>query len=339
MEPGVRESGIPNPAVPMRTEPRPNCPLCAGPGAPLYSDVRDRWFGVPGVWGIRRCSDPGCAVLWLDPAPIDEDLGRAYDTYYTHDSAGADVDAATHSALAWLRRGYWSLRFGYPALAPAALNRALGTVAWLFPVRREDLDLRLLELRAHAGGRLLDVGCGNGYLLAHMQSLGWNAEGIDLDPRAIACARAVGLTVRQGSLEQVRHDDASFDVVMFVDVLHHTDDAGALLKEAARVARKALVIKDHPRNGFLAGPTLRFMDWVANRRHGIALPYNYWTREKWFETFDALGLTVEEWKTKLGLYKPLGWLFGRGLHFVAKLEVASSAQHSSPPMPASASVA
>ena len=122
----------------------------------------------------------------------------------------------------------------------------------------------------------------------------------------------------------------SYDVVLFVDVLHHTENPMTLLQEAVRVARQALVIKDHPRNGFLAGPTLRFMDWVANRRHGIALPNNYWPREKWMEAFATLGLDVRAWKTRLGLYRPLGWLFGRGLHFVARLDLpADRAFHSS----------
>jgi SAM-dependent methyltransferase len=123
----------------------------------------------------------------------------------------------------------------------------------------------------------------------------------------------------------IPYGDHSFDVVMFVDVLHHADDGMALLREARRVARHSILIKDHPRNGFLAGPTLRFMDWVANRRHGIALPYNYWPRQRWFEAFQQLGVTVHLWKTKLGLYRPAGWLFGRGLHFVARLDIPAAA--------------
>jgi hypothetical protein len=63
------------------------------------------------------------------------------------------------------------------------------------------------------------------------------------------------------------------------------------------------------------------MDWVANRRHGIALPYNYWPRARWYEAFDALGVRVTFWNTELGLYKPAGLLFGRGLHFIARLEM------------------
>jgi hypothetical protein len=39
------------------------------------------------------------------------------------------------------------------------------------------------------------------------------------------------------------------------------------------------LIKDHTLNGFLAGLTLRFMDWVGNACYGIALPYHYWSQQ------------------------------------------------------------
>lgn len=114
--------------------------------------------------------------------------------------------------------------------------------------------------------------------------------------------------------------DASVDVVMFVDVLHHTEDQMVLLREAVRVARKAVVIKDHCRNGLLAKSTLRFMDWVGNAHHGVALPYNYWSRQEWKQAFKALGLEPVEMRTRLGLYPwPASWLFEHGLHFAACL--------------------
>jgi SAM-dependent methyltransferase len=168
--------------------------------------------------------------------------------------------------------------------------------------------------------RVLDVGCGNGLIadLLRQKRADLAIEGVDVLVQA-----QTFIPVHHFDGTVLPYADGAFDVVMFVDVLHHTDDPMALLREAVRVARQALVIKDHPRNGFLAGPTLRFMDWVANTRHGIALPYNYWPREKWLEAFDALGLTVTAWKAKLGLYRPLSWLFGRRLHFIARLDLPS----------------
>jgi hypothetical protein len=63
---------------------------------------------------------------------------------------------------------------------------------------------------------------------------------------------------------------------MLADVLHHTTDPMVLLREAARVARRSLIIKDHRTSRIGAAVTLRFMDWVGNRPHHVPLTYNYW---------------------------------------------------------------
>jgi hypothetical protein len=106
-------------------------------------------------------------------------------------------------------------------------------------------------------------------------------------------------------------------------VLHHTDDPYALLREAVRVARKSIIIKDHLINGLLAEPTLRFMDWIGNARYGVASPGNYWHRSQWEEAFEKLALTPVDWLEKLELYpKAVDMWFGRSLHFLARLEAA-----------------
>jgi hypothetical protein len=95
-----------------------------------------------------------------------------------------------------------------------------------------------------------------------------------------------------------------------------------MLREAVRVSRQVLVIKDHLADGFLARPTLRFMDWVGNAPHGVALPYNYWPRAAWMTAFLTLGLTVKVWNTEVPLYPwPASWVFGRSLHMIAQLGV------------------
>jgi SAM-dependent methyltransferase len=118
----------------------------------------------------------------------------------------------------------------------------------------------------------------------------------------------------------IPYENRSFDGVMFVDVLHHTADAMILLREASRIARKMIVIKDHTLDGLLAAQTLRLMDKVGNARYGVSLPYNYWPKQRWLDAFDTLGLQIGVWTTNLGIYPwPPSWVFDRSLHFFARL--------------------
>ena len=175
--------------------------------------------------------------------------------------------------------------------------------------------------------RVLDVGCGDG-LLGRM-IMGKRPD-IELQGIDVLLRNRPHIPAGLFDGQTIPHDDASFDVVMFVDVLHHTDDPMVLLREAVRVARCALVLKDHTADGLLAVPTLRFMDRVGNIRHGVALPYNYWPRARWLDAFGELGLTIEVWKGRLGLYPiPADWAFGRSLHFIARGSVGTRRPESS----------
>ena len=168
-------------------------------------------------------------------------------------------------------------------------------------------------------GRILDVGCGDGLLAALVQSGKPNVSitGIDVLVRS-----DTHIPVEQFDGRTIPFADGAFDAVMFVDVLHHTDAPSALLREAARVTRDSIVIKDHTRDGLAAAATLRFMDRIGNRRYNVALPHNYWPKRTWLETFDALGLKLQTWKSKLGLYPPpADWFFGRSLQFLAEVAV------------------
>jgi ubiquinone/menaquinone biosynthesis C-methylase UbiE len=171
------------------------------------------------------------------------------------------------------------------------------------------------------GATLLDVGCGDG-LLTHLVSSrrpDIEAQGID-----VLLREKTHISVVQFNGDVIPYPPKSFDAVMFVDVLHHTDDPMILLREAARVARKTILIKDHTLKGILAEPTLRFMDLIGNARYNVKLPYNYWSESKWRDTFKTLRMNIVHWKSKLNLYyPPARWFFDRCLHFIAKLEFSN----------------
>jgi SAM-dependent methyltransferase len=168
-----------------------------------------------------------------------------------------------------------------------------------------------------AGSTVLDVGTGDGQIAEGMAAVqpGVRVEGIDIMKRPTT---RIPVTLFDGTT--IPFADKSFDVVTFVDVLHHTDDAAVLVKEAARVARRAVVLKDHLSENALDHTTLKVMDWVGNAPHGVVLPYNYLSRARWEEIFDAAGLSIDRFETAVPLYPwPASAVFGRGLHFVARL--------------------
>lgn len=168
-----------------------------------------------------------------------------------------------------------------------------------------------------ANARVLDVGCGDGIIdnLIHQLRRDVSISGIDVLVRPSS-----RIPVESFDGEVIPYADFAFDAAMFIDVLHHTPAPLRLLKEGSRIARTVL-IKDHLRDGLLAATTLRFMDWVGNAHHGVALPYNYWSRREWDAAFKQLGLVPARLDVSLGLYpSPASWFFERNLHFIAKLE-------------------
>jgi ubiquinone/menaquinone biosynthesis C-methylase UbiE len=165
--------------------------------------------------------------------------------------------------------------------------------------------------------RLLDVGCGDGTLTKRLCELrpDITAEGVDVLVRP---QTAIPVTKFDG--HKLPFADDSFDCVLFVDVLHHTEDPTIMLREAARVTKNCIVLKDHTQEGLLAHFTLRFMDYVGNARHGVVLPYNYWTRAQWTAAYAQLNLKIETELRSLNLYPaPASWFFDRELHFIAAL--------------------
>ena len=198
--------------------------------------------------------------------------------------------------LSWIARSHRALVFG---------RRARVLASALAP---------LIPAEAHT---VLDIGCGDGTissLLARRRpELAF--EGVEVIPRP-SCQ----IPCRAFDGAQLPFPDQSFDVCLFVDVLHHTADVTQLLREAARVTRSCVILKDHLSESSFDHATLRAMDWVGNRPHGVTLTYNYQSRSQWKQHFASCGLQATQLSTDLPLYPfPFSQLFGRNLHFVAQL--------------------
>ena len=86
-------------------------------------------------------------------------------------------------------------------------------------------------------GALLDVGCGDGTFLLEAQKAGWNVCGLETSETAVKNAKALGLSVLPGSLEDRLFDDSQFNLVRMWSVLEHVPDANVALRELVRILK------------------------------------------------------------------------------------------------------
>ena len=185
------------------------------------------------------------------------------------------------------------------------------------------LSRHLAELMPEQA-EVLDVGCGDGLVGSLVSGRRRDVEVRGID---IAVRPDTHIPVDEFDGRSIPYGDDEVDVVMLVDVLHHADEPQVLLGEAARVARRAIVLKDVTPLGPLSESTLRFMDWVGNARHGVPLPYRFWSQDEWRHAFADLGLSVEAVRRRLGLYPPpANLLFEKRMHFIVRLRPPTGAR-------------
>jgi ubiquinone/menaquinone biosynthesis C-methylase UbiE len=122
---------------------------------------------------------------------------------------------------------------------------------------------RALGLASH--GRVLDLGCGPGYLVVDLaaQAPGLRVTGIDLSPAMLHLARAhaqsegmdAGVGFKQADAQRIPVPDRSFDLVVSSFSLHHWSDPAAVFDEVARILR--------PGGSFLIRDLRRDLDLIS----------------------------------------------------------------------------
>lgn len=205
----------------IRASQCPTCYLCGARGILLYEDLQDRLFMASGTWNFRRCSNSECRFVWLDPMPIQTDLWKIYQTYYTHHKDHVKKKQPLH-----LRLLRWNIRLIYSLLKRITL------------LRRERNKINLMYLESVKPGKLLEVGCGNGQRLFKLRKLGWIVVGQEVDPKSASQAQdSHGMEVHVGELANISFRDTFFDAIVMNHVIEHVHSPDKLLSECYRILK------------------------------------------------------------------------------------------------------
>jgi SAM-dependent methyltransferase len=156
-----------------------------------------------------RCR--GCGLVYLNPRPSQEDLGTIYPpTYHAFE--------------------FSEERFGL-----------------VYQVRRRLEARRLLSWckGLPEDARILDVGCGDGFHLSLLRDFGgkgWQLEGVDPSEHAAATAARTGLTVHQGTVQDLNLPAEGYDFAFMIQTIEHLDDPAAVLRSVRRLLKPGAML-------------------------------------------------------------------------------------------------
>ena len=141
-----------------------------------------------------------------------------------------------------------------------------------------------------SGKSVLSVGCGDGSIESMMQ----DALGIEVTGVEVTRYSRQDIRIELYDGKTLPFPDNSFDTTIFVYVLHHTNNIEGLLREAARVTRKRILILDHIYTDRFDRAMLKAYDYLANLPYGIPVPFNFRRVGEWNRLFRKLNVKVEK---------------------------------------------
>ena len=178
-----------------------HCLLCGSPAKQVLRNCFDTRFGIAETFDIHVCSR--CELHQTSPRPSPEVLRDYYEKYYNF--SGESGTTYTSRRERFLKSKLYTL--------------------WLLM----DGDVSFHARRGQ--GRLLDYGCNEGRGLMRYQANGYEAEGLELNPRAAQSARSLGFKVWVDTLDQV-HPAQPYNVIVLSNVLEHALDPRQMLTQA-----------------------------------------------------------------------------------------------------------
>ena len=169
-------------------------------------------------------------------------------------------------------------------------------------------DLQLIADHVAPGARVLDVGCGDGALMAALRDgKGVDARGLEIDPANVAAAVARGLSVVQGDadVDLADYPSGGFDYAILSQTLQTARAPDRVLGEMLRIGRRA----------FVSFPNFAHWRVRLSLLWGGRMPVTPLLPERWYDTPNIHHLTVDDFRgfvAERGIAVERAWFLSRG---------------------------
>jgi SAM-dependent methyltransferase len=233
-----------------------NCGVCGSENYKPLFEAADYIYGNKGVWPVAQCER--CGVVYMNPRIPPEQIGAYYPTnYYTNNKSGSKswwgIKDGIGNMVLQRKYGYSCAEVGHST--PNLLAQLL------YPLFSQWAGFSKYVTKV-AGGRILDVGCGNGHTLSVYKGLGWHTFGNELGEDSARLAKQAGHEIFLGELRAAEYPNSFFDAVTMWDALEHIHDPLSTLCEIRRILKP---------DGRLYISVPNFGSWYARK-----------FRDKWF---------------------------------------------------------
>lgn len=169
-------------------------------------------------------------------------------------------------------------------------------------------DLAVIADHVAPGARVLDIGCGDGALMAALRDQREvDARGLELDPANVAAAVGRGLSVVQGDADTdlAAYPDQSFDYAILSQTLQTTRSPHLVLDELLRIGRKA----------FVSFPNFAHWRVRASLLWGGRMPVTRLLPERWYDTPNIHHVTIDDFRALVnerGIIVEGAWFLNHG---------------------------
>lgn len=257
----------------LKLEPVTACCICGTSqwAKPIGTGKDFEYESSPDSFVAKRCSN--CGLVFLDPRPAMSELPTIY---------GAEYHAYD----------FTEEKFGL----------AYRVRSWL-----ESRRLRKWCGDLPPGARIIDIGAGDGFHLKLLEQLGggkWSLEGVDPDAHAISAARARGLQMHHGLVQDLDLPQDSYDFATLIMTIEHVDSPDRMLEDVASLLKPdgcVGIITDNTGSPDFA---------IAKRRHwgGYHFPrhWNLFSKASIRKLASNAGLEVVRIRT---LVSPVNWTY------------------------------